>query len=357
MANTSFGLAAVPFRYLASVLAVIAAPPAQAAAFCVETAAELRDALAAVSDGGSAVDEHNYIRIAEGVYLTGGEPFRSDALTSTGELNIEGGWRPNCTSLTPRGTHTVLDAQGSGGVLIINRPHGLVSVMRMTLQNGKADVGAGLRINYGMDSAAIIGLTQLLIRNNHATGDGGGAYVFGGAPWGWAPIHLYSSMFVDNSSGGEGGGAYMRITGGGFTRGSHVTIAGNVSTKGTTGGLYLAGDQGYYRYYAFNIWGNAPNSLYLGTAPGGSIDWSNIDTFTATAPPVLNNVVNEDPVFADPANGDYHLGTGTPFLRYYPDVSFVAWDVAGLRIPTYGDPYNAEIGALMETILWADNEP
>lgn len=354
MARTPSRQAVASLQCLAFTIAAVAASPhATAHSFCVGTAAELREALAAVSDGGPYVNEASTIRVAGGIYLTAGEAFRSDALTTTAQLEIHGGWRPGCATMVPRPT-SVLDAQGSSGVLIVNRPQGLVSLSRLVLQNGNADVGAGLRVNYGTAGAAIVSLYQVLIRNNHASGDGGGAYIFGAAPVNYAPIHMYSVLIADNSSGGEGGGAYLRITGGGSTRFGFFTVANNSSASGTTGGLYLTGDQGGYWYHGLVAWGNTPAGLYFGLP--GTLGWSVYDAMAPGVPPTLDHVLNEDPRFADPANGNYRLGSGTPLIRYCPCVTFQPADLAGVLIPAYGNPFNAEIGAYMETIFVDDNE-
>jgi hypothetical protein len=335
--------------------AALAAPRyAKAHTFCASTAAEFRQALADVSDDGPYVDESNAIRLVSGSYLTAGEVFRSDAQTTAAQLEIQGGWRSGCSSLDPSPTSTVLDAQGSGGVLAINRPHSLLSLKRLVVQNGSSDVGAGLQVNYGTDSAAIVGLFQVLIRHNHASGDGGGAYINAAAGPKYAPIQMNAVLIADNSSGGEGGGAYLRITGGGIARFGFFTVASNSSTSGVAGGLYSTGDQGSYWYRGLIAWGNTPASLYFDLP--AAVDWSDYDTLAPGTSPTLDHVVNADPHFVDAAHDDYRLGNETPLIQYCPETGFAPADLAGHLLPTPGGPIAAEIGAYLDTIFATGDE-
>lgn len=337
-------------------LAALVAPLREAAAhtFCVSTAEELRQALADVSDGGAYVDEANRIYLAAGTYLTGGTVFRSEALASTAPLDIQGGWRANCGSVLRSPTGTVLDAQGTGGVLAIVRPQAVVSISRLVLQNGNAEVGAGLQVNHGVTPAAVVGLYQLLVRNNHASGHGGGMYVAGAAPVNYAPIQINSSLIADNISGGDGGGAYLVITGGGTARFGSLTVASNVAAVDGGGGLVASGDQGGYFLRAVIAWGNTPASLRFGLP--STLDWSDVDAIAPGSPLTMDQVVNADPLFADPAAGDYHLGSGTPLVRTGPPILFVPADLDGNAFPPANGRFNADIGAYQDTIFVDGNE-
>jgi hypothetical protein len=328
----------------------LAAPwhDAHARRICVSTADELRAALAQVSDGGDYVDEENVITLQPGVYLTGGTPFRSEALTTTASLEISGGWIHNCLNVAPGAPSSVLDAEGVGGVVVIKRPHGAVVVNRLVVQNGNADVGAGVQINYGTASASFVQMYRLIVRNNHATGDGGGLYIFGGSPLDYSPIQLFSMLIADNSSGSDGGGAYLDMTNGGLPRFSSLTIASNTAL-GDTGGMWGRGGQAYNTMHSVIAWGNVPTSL--GFDLPLVLESSDVDTFTPGTVVQATDVIAVDPVFADPASGDYHLDTGTPLLRSGSRTLFYLADVDGYLFPPSSGLYRAEMGAYQAMIF------
>jgi hypothetical protein len=333
----------------------LAAPwhDAHARRICVSTADELRAALAQVSDGGDYVNEDSTITLAPGTYLTGGTPFRSEALTTNSSLEISGNWVYNCASVAPGASGSVLDAQGVGGVLVIKRPHTGVSLNNFVVQNGNADVGAGMQINYGTASASFVQLYRVIARNNHASGDGGGVYIAGGAPVNFAPIQLYSTLLADNVSGGNGGGAYLDITGGGSARFSSLTIASNTAAGGS-GGIWGTGDQGGYRLRSVIAWGNAPASL--GFDRPLTLEGSDVDVIAPGTVVQSTNVIAIDPLFADPASGDYHLGSGTPLIRGGPPFVFQPADLDGHPFPPWNGFYPAEMGAYQDTIFFYGHE-
>ena len=333
------------------VVAALSAPLRDANAdvfLCASTSAELREALAQVSDGGPYVDENTTIRLAPGDYLTGGTPFRSEALETTGSLTIHGDWAHDC-QLRLQGTpRSVLDVQGVGGVLVIKRPHGSVSIRHLVVRNGNADVGAGLQVNHGMESASFVGLYQVVARNNHASGDGGGLYLFGGAPVNYSPIQIFSSLIVDNSSGGNGGGAYLATTGGSLSRFSSLTVASNTAA-GDGGGIWGTGDQGDFWIRSTIAWDNAPTSLAFDLPL--KLDWSNVDTIAPSTVVDAEQVTDVDPMFASPATGDYHLGSGTPLIRSGPPLLFSPADLEDHSFPPTNGRFPAEIGAYQDTIF------
>ncbi|MGN6519413.1 MAG: hypothetical protein ACTHK2_08330 [Dokdonella sp.] len=251
-------------------------------------------------------------------------------------------------NVAPGAPSSVLDAKGVGGVLVIKRPYGEVVVNRLVVQNGNADVGAGVQINYGTASASFIGMYRVIVRNNHATGDGGGLYIFGGSPVDYSPIQLFSMVIADNSSGGNGGGAYLDMTNGGLRRFSSLTIASNTAV-GDTGGMWGRGGQSYNTMHSVIAWGNVPTSL--GFDRPLVIEASDVDAFTPGTVVQATDVMAVDPVFADPMSGDYRLDTGTPLLRRGSRILFYLADVDGYLFPPSSGSFRAEMGAYQAVIF------
>jgi hypothetical protein len=323
---------------------------------CASNAAELRQALAEVSDGGAYVDTPTKINVMEGTYLTEGTAFSSSALTTTATLTIAGSWSsPFCNTATIPFVSTVLDGQGTSGVLKITRPNALVDISKLRIQNGNADTGAGIQVNYGVTANAIVGLNWVAVVNNHASADGGGLYLAGAAPFGYAPIQINSSLIAGNSADGEGGGAYFVVggPGGGVARLGFVTVASNTAATGVAGGIYAAGSSGTdYSYRGVIAWANSPSSLYFGRPI--TIDYSDVESFATSAfTPVTDHVISIDPHLANPAAGDFHLASGTPLIRYCPATAYVIADLNGHPFPSFGasPKYASEIGAYEDTVF------
>lgn len=335
-------------------LAALAAPlrDANARFLCATTADELREALAQVSDGGLYVDEDSIIGIGPGTYSTGGTPFRSEALTSTARLEIIGTWSPNCGFQPPGPPTTVLDAGGVGGVLVIKRPNALVSIKRMALQNGHADVGAGLQVNYGTASASMVLLYQLIVRNNHASGNGGGLYVFASSTPDYAPLQIGSSLIADNSSGGDGGGAYFVAAGGYMASFSSLTVASNTAV-GSAGGIAATGELGYEAISVI-AWDNAPASLRFDQP--STLGWSDVDLIAPGAALAMEEVADFDPMFVDPAIGDYRFGNVPGLARSGPSYLYWPADLNDHPFPRNNGRYRADMGAYMDTIFVYSHE-
>jgi hypothetical protein len=321
---------------------------ADAAFLCATTADELRDALAQVSDGGAYVDEDSVIAIGPGTFATGGTPFRSEALTTTAKLDIMASWNPHCGGRPSGPPTTVLDAGGVGGVLVIKRPHAFVYLRRMVLQNGNADVGAGLQVNHGTESAYEVSLYQLIVRNNHASGNGGGIYIAASAPPDMGAIGIASSLIVDNTSGSDGGGAYLVISGGYTSIVNLTTVASNTAV-GTGGGIAATGSAATYDVSGVIVWGNTPASLRFDVP--STVASSDVDLIAPGAAVTTEEVVQLDPMFLDPAAGDYRfgnvpglVGTGAPF-------NYVPAYLDDYPLPPTGGEYRADMGAYTDVIF------
>ena len=90
--------------------------PVFAADFCVGTSAELNTALATAASNG----QDDIIKIQKGTYIGN---FIYSATTENFGLTLEGGHSEGCTLWTLDATNTILDAQVSGAVLVLNAPN------------------------------------------------------------------------------------------------------------------------------------------------------------------------------------------------------------------------------------------
>jgi uncharacterized repeat protein (TIGR01451 family) len=260
-------------------------------------------------------------------------------------LTLHGGWRVTAddpfTEYDPGLFTTILDAQGGGRVLYIA---GGVSVeptiSGFDLRNGDATL-PGLGNGGGIYNNSNATLSNLSIYSNTAI-NGGGFYNAGGAPildadadglgtnhvYGNTAVHgaglylaggtprVWNAIVRDNTASGDGGGFYLADAGlatvlnntlyqdhagdqgGGMyiAGGSHdvrnLVVAGNSATNGG-GGVYVAGGSPTLAYN--DVWNNTPGN-YGGA--GGDRTGS-------------NGNISANPLFAD---GAFHLSVDSPAL-------------------------------------------
>jgi len=315
--------------------------------FCVSTAAQLQNALDAVSDGGAYVDEQNLIRIVKGTYLTGNAtsngPFFSNASTATGLLTIYGGYSAGCSGDRHPASSTILDGHNATGVLALRRPNGEIAVTHLTFQNGNSGLGAGLQINYLATVNAPVDVDNVIIRNNHASGDAGGLYASGASPPGYDSIYVENVLIVDNSTDADYGGAYLTGYGSPVHVG-HATIAHNASPAGTTGGLYCGGNDtcGVYNTIA---WNNTNVGLYMDVP--NSLTCDDFGASGGTPPSFTADNLSVAPQFVDAAGGDYHLTAASPLFGRCPGEPF-QYDLDDRAYPARG---GTDVGAYEDTIF------
>jgi hypothetical protein len=210
----------------------------------------------------------------------------------------------------------VLDGGDTGRVLTFDDFEDDRSVVSgFTIQNGNGGMGGGI---YCYDTAAPT-IIHNIIKNNHATAAGGGIFVHNGAAM------IKNNLIIDNSSGNWGGGIYAGS-------GTMIcnTIYGNTA-EGGGGGLY-------YNYGTPTIcnnilWGNSSTVggqqiAYL-TNPPPSVVYSNIQGGWTG-----EGNIDQDPMFVDPANGDFTLMPGSPCI-----------DAGDPSLPNDPDGTTADMGA------------
>jgi hypothetical protein len=171
---------------------------------------------------------------------------------------------------------------------------GTVTITNNTIQGNTADTyyGGGVRARANSDSgtAGNVVLSNNTITGNSAPSEGGGVYAYSNTTSGTAgTVTLTNNTITGNTASYEGGGAQIIATSGGTIKCYNNIIRGN--TAGTGADIYLGGTFG--SAYGYN---NDYHDLG-GSWNGGSSD--NID---------------QDPLFADPATGDYHLQPTSPCI-------------------------------------------
>ena len=103
-----------------------------------------------------------------------------------------------------------------------------VTIRDLTIANGEALRGAGIL------NSATLTLSNVVIRDNHATGDGGGIFN-NGSLFGFGVLKILSSTIMDNRADGSGGGLENAYTA--KTKLILSTVSGNRASRG--GGIDL----------------------------------------------------------------------------------------------------------------------
>lgn len=149
-------------------------------------------------------------------------------------------------TLTGTGSGATINANSKGSAFTINKAI-LVNIENITLKGGNTTNGAGL--NVAVSGAKVNLGNNVFIKENKASGNGGGVYVASGAK-----LCLNGSAVIGNSGGNLpantsvepsssnginkanlGGGIYCEGT---LGIGKSVNSSGNLSNSGFTGGIY-----------------------------------------------------------------------------------------------------------------------
>jgi hypothetical protein len=263
----------------------------------------------ATKDGGVILQDihftSNTADFGGGAYITS---------SSTGSVNVN-----NCTFVS-NGSNT---RTRNGGGLSIHTDTGPVSVLNSIFTGNQISpsgttAGGGAKVSSNLGS---IEVGNCVFSNNFAVW-GGGLLVDSML----GDTVVYNNIFYDNSAN-EGGGAYAANEVGGNVRFTNNTFYNNQSSV-TGGGMtasYLA-DNSYLDCYNNIFWNNSSkygSDIYVET----DIDDNNVaatvncfnndlSDISVTDPNNFNqgNNINADPLFADAANGDFHLTATSPCI-------------------------------------------
>ena len=224
-----------------------------------------------------------------------------------------------------------ISVSGNSNVVDISK-----SIIRDNVIFGKGGVGGGLHI-YDSGSLNTVNISNNKINGNEAPDSGGGLYI--SFKYNSSAVTLSNNVISDNiavveyfgEAAGSGGGMTV------YNPGS-LTLTGNTISRNTAnyigGGIYLilipdfAGADVYNNIiYNNSAWYNTGNDIYINNdgdnnAIASTVNLFNNDfdqsaegTFIKLPFPIdPSNLDNLDPLFVNPAGGDYHLLTGSPVI-------------------------------------------
>lgn len=313
--------------------------------FCVTTTAELRAALTAVSDGGANQDDQSSILLATGTYSTndGLGRFVYTNTSPTASLHFWGGYSADCSQMNDDAAATILDGNDATQVLVANSTAGYIDILNLTVQNANTNqYGAGIAVNVGnATTSGDVFLRDLIIRNNHTSGYHGGFRAFA---HGTHVIYFDNNLVVGNSAGSGYGAGELYADNQVYVR--YDTVANNTTPSAGVGGLLCAGLPNCEIANSV-FWLNSNNDLYVFYEAAMYFD--DIAHITGNTPSTNTNPIIGDPLFVDPADGDYHLGSGSPLLAAstYLD-SGSDNDLEGHNLPLTG---TTDVGAYVDTIF------
>ena len=238
---------------LASVGAALA-PAAEAATFTVTNtndsgAGSLRQAIETANTDAAADTILFQSGLSGTITLTTGQLDITESVTITG---------PGAANLTVSGNNA------SRVFYLYNSASNIaVGISGLTIANGNENIGAGL-VNFDEDLV----LDGVVIRNNTASGDGGGLWMDGFS----MDVTIRNSQITGNTAGDDGGGIYVEDTGGLLLIEDSV-ISGNTATQ-DGGGIYFYDPDDAINISRTTISGNTAEGN-LGRAPGGSAAYGN----------------------------------------------------------------------------------
>ncbi|MBN1180140.1 MAG: right-handed parallel beta-helix repeat-containing protein, partial [Anaerolineae bacterium] len=221
---------------------------------------------------------------------------------------------------------SISDAAANRGGALYNEAGDMVGQALTLLNNDATTLGGGV---YQLGGTVMISQTH--VASNTAE-SGGGFYAAGGTLQVWNTV-----VYSNTATTGSGGGIYK---GAGGLEIVNDTFYGNwANTFG--GGLYDAASAPAVisnTIFAANAAVNSGGGLYRISTGALSIDYNDFWNNTASSSPNSNvatglNSIAADPLFEDPAVGDFHLTYESPAVDAGDPATFLAADIDGDRRP------------------------
>ncbi len=211
---------------------------------------------------------------------------------------------------------TVIDGNANGRVVNFRSGEQVDAVLiGFTIRNGNFGVGGGICCSSSNPT-----LSNLIVTGNTGTADGGGIGLYNSDPTlrdvvvtnNTTRMHgggffmsnsnplILRSAIVGNFAGGHGGGMYIMDSNPILI---NVTLSSNTA-EDDDGAIALSTSNP--NMFNCIIWGNSPAEI---NGNGPRIIYSDIQGGFEG-----EGNINENPLFADPENGDYHLAANSPCI-------------------------------------------
>jgi len=195
-----------------------------------------------------------------------------------------------------------------------------------TITENSSYQGAGIYLNLDNNTDFSNSIVEnTIIRNNTTNtpsghGYGGGIYV-GNSSVNQDSLLHFNNIEITNNTSGEGGGLYFNNIN---IHTANSTIVRNTSTYEWGGGICSSG--GNHVLLNTILWNNVPQEIFFRDQSHSSynvidISYSNIQGDTTNIATNdngevnwLDGNINENPIFIDPDNSDFHLQWGSPCI-------------------------------------------
>jgi len=296
------------------------------------------------------------------------------------DLTVRGGYSPDFQTCDPIRYETIIDGeQQRRGIFLRN--DATLSISGVTITRGAAERGGGVNIG-----EATFAAFDCVIAGNGATNGIPQFQAGGGGSFSLSQVTLMNCLIAQNTAGEEGGGLYVRSStveirncrlignlagraGGGLMQGQYSdvvlresTVASNIITPSPPsnfGGGICVQAEGVYGPPTLNVMNCI---VYANTAPHGNdlgcgelsevhLNYSTIGDIYGT-PASSNHLIRTDPLFANPAAGDFHLLYGSPCI----DTGDPAYNDHSFDIDGEPRPFGAAIDMGADEFTDADGD-
>jgi len=221
-----------------------------------------------------------------------------DGFTITnGGTNASLGGGIGCYSSSPIITNCIITgnrAYHGGGIDC--ESNSSPTIINCTISGNTGYVGGGIFCKSGSSPT----ITNCKISGNTGTAHSGAI----GCDSGGNPI--ISNCILSGNTAGAGGGIYSYLSSPIIT---NCTISGNTATN-NGGGIYCEPTSSASVKNTI-LWGDVPNEIYLAAGSSITVTYSDVDQDGYEG---SNGNVRQDPLFVDPADGDFSLQLTSPCI-------------------------------------------
>ena len=281
---------------------LLASTTSQAAEFCVTSSAGLQSALTSASSN----NQHNTIKIAEGVYTTPGSTFEYSEGAGW-DLEIIGGWTEffgnDCgQQLSGNPYNTILDGNGTTRIMNIESGgNSDITISNLLFLNGGSPTtfgGGGLRF-WSTTNVAHTGRVTIernAFINNQAE-QSSAVYFFSSGP----KSHFRNNIFTLNTSHD---GNFTLVVNHDLESGVYFTNNTVVNNSGDSannyGGVQLFTTASSTTYVGNNVlYDNGNRDLHFSGSGETYLNYNNVGLQTGTAPTHFTGNFSADPEFND----------------------------------------------------------